>query len=39
MPEHEFIGLMKICDAFDLVLNKEFTELGKSRFRKTPINQ
>jgi len=35
MPEHEFIGLMKICDAFDLVyLNKEFTE---SDLEKHPL--
>ena len=38
MPEHEFIGLMKICDAFDLVLlNKEFTELVKADLEKHPL--
>ena len=38
MPEHEFIGLMKICDAFDLVyLNKEFTESVKSDLEKHPL--
>ena len=38
MPEHEFIGLMKICDAFDLVsLNKEFTESVKADLEKHPL--
>lgn len=38
MPEHEFIGLMKICDAFDLVLlNKEFTEMVKVDLEKHPL--
>lgn len=38
MPEHEFIGLMKICDAFDLVsLNKEFTESVKVDLEKHPL--
>ena len=38
MPEHEFVGLMKICDAFDLVyLNKEFTESVKADLEKHPL--
>lgn len=38
MPEHEFIGLIKICDAFDLVLlNKEFTEMVKAELEKHPL--
>ena len=38
MPENEFIGLMKICDAFDLVyLNKEFTESVKADLEKHPL--
>lgn len=38
MPEHEFIGLIKICDAFDLVLlNKEFTEMVKKDLEQHPL--
>lgn len=38
MPENEFIGLMKICDAFELVyLNKEFTESVKEELKKNPV--
>lgn len=38
LPEDEFIGLLKICDAFDLVfLNKEFTESVKAKLEKHPL--
>ncbi len=38
MPQDEFIGLMKIADAFDLVkLNKEFTVSVKEKLQKHPL--
>ncbi|NMB08621.1 MAG: glycine reductase [Tissierellia bacterium] len=38
MPEDEFIGLIKIVDAFDLVkLTKEFTEEVKAKLEKHPL--
>ncbi|MCF6460933.1 glycine/sarcosine/betaine reductase complex component C subunit beta [Clostridium sp. Cult3] len=38
MPEDEFIGLMKIVDAFDLVkLTKEFTEEVKTKLEAHPL--
>ena len=38
MPEDEFIGLIKIVDAFDLVkLTKEFTEEIKAKLEKHPL--
>lgn len=38
MPQDEFIGLMKICDAFDLVkLTKEFTKDIKQRLSNHPL--
>lgn len=38
MPQDEFIGLMKISDAFDLVkLEKEFTNVVKEKLEKHPL--
>lgn len=38
MPQDEFIGLMKISDAFDLVkLEKEFTKVVKEKLEKHPL--
>ncbi len=38
MPEDEFIGLIKIVDAFDLVkLTEEFTEEVKAKLEKHPL--
>ncbi len=38
MPQDEFIGLMKICDAFDLVsLSKEFTAEVKEKLGDNPL--
>lgn len=38
MPEDEFIGLMKISDAFDLIfLTKEFTESVKVKLQAHPL--
>ncbi|MDK2918557.1 MAG: glycine/sarcosine/betaine reductase complex component subunit beta [Candidatus Petromonas sp.] len=38
MPQDEFIALMKICDAFDLVkLEKGFTETIKEKLSKHPL--
>lgn len=38
MPEDEFIGLVKIVDAFDLVkLTKEFTQEVKAKLEKHPL--
>jgi len=38
MPQDEFIGLMKISDAFDLVkLEKSFTESVKEKLSKHPL--
>ncbi len=38
MPQDEFIGLMKICDAFDLVkLTKEFTKEIKEKLSAHPL--
>ncbi len=38
IPEDEFYGLMKICDAFDLVtLEKEFTDRVKDKYAKHPL--
>lgn len=40
MPQDEFIGLIKICDVFDLVLlSKEFTSLVKPKLEKHPLIQ
>lgn len=38
MPQDEFIGMMKICDAFDLVkLEKNFTKSIIHKFEKHPL--
>ncbi|WIF94048.1 glycine/sarcosine/betaine reductase complex component C subunit beta [Caminicella sporogenes] len=38
MPQDEFIGLMKICDAFDLVkIEKEFNKEIKEKLTKHPL--
>lgn len=38
MPQQEFIGLMKIVDAFDLVkLEKSFTETTREKLSKHPL--
>ena len=38
MPQDEFIGLIKICDVFDLVLlSKEFTSEVKEKLEKHPL--
>ena len=38
MPEDEFIGMMKICDAFDLVkLTESFSQSVKAKLQKHPL--
>ncbi|MDO5718097.1 MAG: glycine/sarcosine/betaine reductase complex component C subunit beta [Tissierellia bacterium] len=38
LPQEEFIGLIKICDVFDLVhLSKEFTEETKAKLTEHPL--
>ncbi len=38
LPQDEFIGLIKICDVFDLVhLSKEFTEEVKAKLEAHPL--
>lgn len=38
MPQDEFIGLMQICDVFDLVkLEKEFAKQTKEKLEKHPL--
>ena len=38
MPEDEFIGMMKICDAFDLVkLNADFSKTIKEKLEQHPL--
>lgn len=38
LPEDEFIGLIKICDVFDLVhLTKDFTEKVKAKLENHPL--
>ncbi len=38
MPQDEFIGLIKICDVFDLVLlSKEFTSEVKAKLEEHPL--
>lgn len=38
MPQDEFYGLIKICDAFDLVkLSNEFVKSIKPKFEKNPL--